>query len=225
MLLRKPLVTKEITASWRCSVFLNFSRSQAFKLWASFVFSFSSSKWASYTSCLKTVELLKKDGSTEKRWSLDPSLLGKSVGMFSHCRNCAAINMTKYVLETVDALWFIYIAYASQATEPISSVSVASVEEMAYGNIADKSYAFSLTTPRGIVKLAAESEEVRKFQFSVFLRLRSMADSWELGVNSPSPRAKGEGRTSQGNVNAKGQAKGQFGTGAAANQRGILFED
>lgn len=50
-------------------------------------------------------------------------------------------------------------------TEPISSLSVAAIEEMAYGaNIGDKTrtFAFSLTTPRGIVKLAAESEKLRE---------------------------------------------------------------
>ena len=53
----------------------------------------------------------------------------------------------------------------NNATEPISSLSVASIEEMAYGsNIGDgsRTYAFSLTTPRGIVKLAAETSESRE---------------------------------------------------------------
>ena len=53
----------------------------------------------------------------------------------------------------------------NSATEPISSVSIASIEEMAYGaNVGDKSraFAFSLTTPRGLVKLAAENEEIRE---------------------------------------------------------------
>ena len=53
----------------------------------------------------------------------------------------------------------------NNATEPISSVSVASIEEMAFGaNVGDKSktFAFSLTTPRGVVKLAAENEETRE---------------------------------------------------------------
>lgn len=53
----------------------------------------------------------------------------------------------------------------NNATEPISSLSVASIEEMAYGsNIGDgsRTYAFSLTTPRGIVKLAAETEDSRE---------------------------------------------------------------
>jgi len=54
----------------------------------------------------------------------------------------------------------------NNATEPISSVSVASIEEMAYGaNVSgdkNREFAFTLTTPRGIVKLAAEDEETRK---------------------------------------------------------------
>merc|ERR1712137_913217 len=52
------------------------------------------------------------------------------------------------------------------ATEPISSVSVASIEAMAYGaNVSgdkNRTFAFSLTTPRGDVKLAADDEETRE---------------------------------------------------------------
>merc|ERR1719197_1012575 len=51
----------------------------------------------------------------------------------------------------------------NMSNEPISSVSVASVEEMAYGTIIDnKSFAFSLTTPRGKLQLAAEDEATRE---------------------------------------------------------------
>merc|ERR1712137_1005401 len=54
---------------------------------------------------------------------------------------------------------------SNNASEPISTVSVASIEEMAFGaNVGDKTrtYAFSLTTPRGLIKLAAENEEERE---------------------------------------------------------------
>merc|ERR1712137_950318 len=68
------------------------------------------------------------------------------------------------------------------ATEPISSVSVASIEAMAYGaNVSGdkiKKYAFSLTTPRGIVKLAADNEELR--------------EKWVTTLRSLVPKAKVE---------------------------------
>eukprot|EP00339_Tiarina_fusa_P021763 CAMPEP_0117024796 /NCGR_PEP_ID=MMETSP0472-20121206/18379_1 /TAXON_ID=693140 ORGANISM="Tiarina fusus, Strain LIS" /NCGR_SAMPLE_ID=MMETSP0472 /ASSEMBLY_ACC=CAM_ASM_000603 /LENGTH=662 /DNA_ID=CAMNT_0004731329 /DNA_START=137 /DNA_END=2125 /DNA_ORIENTATION=+ len=64
-------------------------------------------------------------------------------------------------------------------TEPISSLPVASVEEMAYGaNIGDKTWAFSLTTPRGLVKLAAMDEEER--------------ESWVSTLRALVPKAKVE---------------------------------
>lgn len=50
-----------------------------------------------------------------------------------------------------------------KSTEPLSRVSVASIEEMSHGTIDDlKSFAFELRTPRGEVRLAADTEAVRK---------------------------------------------------------------
>jgi len=69
----------------------------------------------------------------------------------------------------------------NNATEPISSVSVASVEEMNYGGeVTDKGreFSFSLTTPRGLVTLSAESEEIR--------------ESWVSTIRALVPKAKVE---------------------------------
>merc|ERR1712137_384450 len=70
---------------------------------------------------------------------------------------------------------------SNNASEPISTVSVASIEEMAFGaNVGDKTrtYAFSLTTPRGLIKLAAENEEER--------------ESWVSTLRTLVPKAKVE---------------------------------
>jgi len=51
------------------------------------------------------------------------------------------------------------------ATEPITTLSVASIEEMAFGNNlteGSREFVFTLTTPRGVIRISAESEELRQ---------------------------------------------------------------
>jgi len=70
---------------------------------------------------------------------------------------------------------------SNNTNDPISTVSVAAIEEMVFGDSVgdkNKSYAFSLSTPRGIVKFAAESEEER--------------ESWTSTLRTVVPRAKVE---------------------------------
>ena len=47
-----------------------------------------------------------------------------------------------------------------QETEPVTRISVASIEEMSHGTIDDlKTFAFELRTPRKKFRLAADTEE------------------------------------------------------------------
>jgi len=46
-----------------------------------------------------------------------------------------------------------------QSTEPISKCAIAAIESMSFGDVEEREWVFTLSTSRGAVKLAAETEE------------------------------------------------------------------